>query len=188
MWIPIFPAKTPNDPNFTGAQEKGNAIYDQRNRFVLSGFYTAPGNSGAVAVATLGSGLPYNFTTGTTNGGDTGATTDRPVVDGVVVGRNAGRGPCHLQFRSVHRASLCPRSDRVQLDLRAEAFNVFKPMLTLWATVDVGQWSGFRHRLRIAACRHYEPASGTLAAVFGQGDFLILAFDKVAAQNHVPSL
>ena len=41
---------------------------------------------------TLASGLPFNYTTGTTNSGDTGATTDRPVINGVVVGRNTGRG------------------------------------------------------------------------------------------------
>ena len=40
----------------------------------------------------MAGGLPYNLTTGTTNSGDTGATTDRPVINGVVVGRNTGRG------------------------------------------------------------------------------------------------
>jgi len=45
---PDIPAK-PQRSNFTGAQEKGNAIYDQRNRFVLSGFYTAPWKFRAVA-------------------------------------------------------------------------------------------------------------------------------------------
>ena len=74
------------------AQEIGNAIYDQRNRFVLSGFYDAPFKFRVGGVLTLGSGLPYNITTGTTNSGDTGATTDRPVVNGAVVGRNTGRG------------------------------------------------------------------------------------------------
>jgi len=117
--------KHPNDPNFTGAQEKGNAIYDQRNRFVLSGFYTAPWKFRGGGVATLGSGLPYNFTTGTTNGGDTGATTDRPVVDGVVVGRNAGRGRAIYSFDPFIERPFALGSDRVQLDLRAEAFNVF---------------------------------------------------------------
>jgi hypothetical protein len=40
----------------------------------------------------LGSGLPFNIVTGTNNSGDTGATTDRPVINGVVIGRNTGRG------------------------------------------------------------------------------------------------
>jgi hypothetical protein len=64
-------------------------IYDQRNRFVLSGVPLKIHFSG---VATLASGLPFNYTTGTTNSGATGATTDRPVIDGEVVGRNVGHG------------------------------------------------------------------------------------------------
>jgi hypothetical protein len=76
----------------TGETEMGNAIFDQRNRFVLSGVYAAPFGFTAGGVATLAGGLPYNYTTGVTNSGDTGATTDRPVINGVVVGRDTGRG------------------------------------------------------------------------------------------------
>ena len=89
---PDIPSQNPNDPNFTGRIENANAIFDQRNRFVLSGLYVLPLKIHFSGVATLGSGLPYNFTTGTTNSGDTGATTDRPVIGGEVVGRNAGHG------------------------------------------------------------------------------------------------
>jgi hypothetical protein len=39
---PDAPGGNPNDPNFPGIQEKGNAIFDQRHRFVLSGTYGAP--------------------------------------------------------------------------------------------------------------------------------------------------
>ena len=39
---PDATGQNPNDPNFTGVQEKGNAIFDQRHRFVLSGTYSAP--------------------------------------------------------------------------------------------------------------------------------------------------
>lgn len=49
-------------------------------------------------VVTLATGLPYNYSTGLNNSGDTGATTDRPVINGVVVGRNAGRGPPIYDF------------------------------------------------------------------------------------------
>jgi hypothetical protein len=49
-------------------------------------------------VATLASGFPYNYTTGVNNAGDTGATTDRPVINGVVVGRNTGRGRAIYDF------------------------------------------------------------------------------------------
>lgn len=76
------------------------------------------------AVATLASGLPYNWVTGLTNSGDTGATTDRPVVDGVVVGRNVGRG------RDVYDvAPLVERpitfSDHFRVEPRIEVFNLF---------------------------------------------------------------
>jgi hypothetical protein len=74
-------------------------------------------------IASLAGGLPYNLTTGVTNSGDTGATTDRPVINGVVVGRDTGRG------RSIY--SVDPFVERtftiyenLHLDLRAEAFNV----------------------------------------------------------------
>jgi hypothetical protein len=122
---PDIPSQNPNDPNFPGAQEKGNAIYDQRNRFVLSGFYTAPWKIRVGGVATLASGLPYNFTTGTTNSGDTGATTDRPVINGVVMGRNAGHGRPIYSFDPFLERPFALGTERVQLNLRAEAFNVF---------------------------------------------------------------
>lgn len=51
-----------------------------------------PLNINIGGVGTLGTGLLYNLVTGTTNSGDTGATTDRPVVNGAVISRNAGRG------------------------------------------------------------------------------------------------
>jgi hypothetical protein len=122
---PDIPSQNPNDPNFTGAKEKGNAIYDQRNRFVLSGFYTAPWKFRVGGIVTLASGLPYNFTTGSTNSGDTGATTDRPVINGVVAGRNAGRGRPIYSFDPFVERPIALGTDRVWLILRAEAFNVF---------------------------------------------------------------
>jgi hypothetical protein len=120
---PDATSQNPNDPNQTGQAEYGNALYDQRNRFVLSGFYTVPLKVRIGGIASLAGGLPYNLTTGVTNSGDTGATTDRPVINGVVVGRDTGRG------RSIY--SVDPFVERtftiyenLHLDLRAEAFNV----------------------------------------------------------------
>ena len=86
---PDVPGQNPNDPNFTGRVEYGNAIFDQRHRFVLSGVYVLPLKIDLGGVFTAATGLPYNIVTGTNNSGDTGATTDRPVIGGVVVGRNA---------------------------------------------------------------------------------------------------
>ena len=122
---PDIPNQNPNDANFTGRAENGNAIFDQRQRFVLSGVYTAPLKITLGGVATLASGLPYNITTGTTNSGDTGATTDRPVINGVVVGRNTGRGQAIYDIAPFIERSFALGTERVQLNLRAEAFNVF---------------------------------------------------------------
>jgi hypothetical protein len=122
---PDLPSQNPNDPNFVNAQEKGNAIFDQRNRLVLSGFYTAPLSIRLGGIATLASGLPYNITTGVTNSGDTGATSDRPVINGVVVGRNAGRGAAIYSIDPFIERSFPLAAERLNLNLRAEAFNVF---------------------------------------------------------------
>ena len=120
---PDIPSQNPNDPNFAGRIENANAIFDQRNRFVLSGLYVLPLKIHFSGVATLGSGLPYNITTGTTNSGDTGATTDRPVINGVVIGRNAGHGnPIYDISPALQRAF---GTERLHVVLRAEAFNVF---------------------------------------------------------------
>ncbi len=122
---PDIPNQNPNDPNFTGRVENASAIFDQRHRFVLSGVLVAPLNISMGGVATLGSGLPYNFVTGTANSGDTGATTDRPVINGVVVGRNAGRGEPIYDVSPFIERPFSLGSERRLLILRAEAFNVF---------------------------------------------------------------
>ncbi len=121
---PDLPSQNPNDPNFTGKVENGNAIFDQRQRFVLSGVYYLPFKINFGGVATLASGLPYNYTTGTTNSGDTGATTDRPVINGVVVGRNIGRGNAIYDVSPFLERPFAI-GEHVRLLLRAEAFNVF---------------------------------------------------------------
>ncbi len=121
---PDVPSQNPNDANFTGRVENGNAIFDQRQRFVLSGIYTAPFQITVGMVSTLASGLPYNIVTGTTNSGDTGATTDRPVIDGVVVGRNTGRGQAIFDISPFVERPFGFGGERIRLVLRAEAFNV----------------------------------------------------------------
>ncbi len=122
---PDVPGGNPNDPNFTGHVEYGNAIFDQRHRFVLSGYYAAPLGITFSMVTTLATGLPFNYTTGTNNSGDTGATTDRPVIGGVVVGRNVGRGmPIYEVSPAIERAFGLWR-ERVRVVPRLEAFNVF---------------------------------------------------------------
>jgi len=120
---PDAPGGNPNDPNFINEQEKGNAIFDQRHRFVLSGTFHAPFGINAGGITTLASGLPFNLVTGTTNSGDTGATTDRPVINGVVVGRNTGRGRAIYDF-SPFVEKVFKAGENLRAQLRAEAFNV----------------------------------------------------------------
>lgn len=122
---PDVPGQNPNDPNFPGRAEKGNAIFDQRHRFVLSGFYEAPWKITLGGVATLASGLPYNFVTGSTNSGDLGATTDRPVIHGAVVGRNTGRGRSIYQVDPFVERRFPLGKNRMEIQIRAAAFNVF---------------------------------------------------------------
>jgi hypothetical protein len=121
---PDVPSQNPNDPLQTGAAELGNAIFDQRHRVVLSGVYAAPFGITAGGIATLASGLPYNYVTGVTNSGDTGATTDRPVINGAVVGRNTGRGTAIYDLSPFVGKRMRLGTERLHANLRAEAFNV----------------------------------------------------------------
>ncbi len=122
---PDIPGQNPNDANFTGHVEYSSAIFDQRHRFVLSGLYMLPGKIGFGGVFTAGTGLPYNIVTGTVNSGDTGATTDRPVINGVVIGRNAGRGGTVWDLSPFLERQFSLGTERLRLLLRAESFNVF---------------------------------------------------------------
>jgi hypothetical protein len=121
---PDVPSQNPNDPLKTGAEELGNSIFDQRHRFVLSGVYDAPFGIMMGGIATLASGLPYNFVTGVTNSGDTGATTDRPVINGAVVGRNTGRGIAIYDLSPFVGKRVMLGTERLHANLRAEAFNL----------------------------------------------------------------
>jgi hypothetical protein len=122
---PDTTSQNPNDPNFTGKVENGNAIFDQRQRFVLSGVYALPWKINFGGIATLATGLPYNYTTGVTNSGDTGATTDRPVINGVVVGRDIGHGRPIYDVEPFLERPFTFWNERLHVDLRMEAFNVF---------------------------------------------------------------
>ena len=121
---PDVPSQNPNDPLATGEAELGNEIFDQRHRFVLSGIYVGPLGISAGGIATLASGLPYNIVTGVNNSGDTGTTTDRPVIDGAVVGRNTGRGAAIYDLEPFVGKRIALGTERVHANLRAEAFNL----------------------------------------------------------------
>ena len=121
---PDVPGGNPNDANLTGIQEKASAIFDQRHRLVLSGVYNGPWGFNVGGIGTLASALPFNFVTGTNNSGDAGATTDRPVINGAVVGRNAGRGRAIYDFSPFVEKDFGLR-ESVHLKARVESFNVF---------------------------------------------------------------
>lgn len=121
---PDVPSQNPNDPRRPGRTwELGNAIYDQRNRLVLSGVYPAPWGIRLGGIAMIAGGLPYNVVTGVNNSGDTGATTDRPVIDGVVVRRNTGRGTPMYELDPFVAKRVQLGSEHHWVNLRAEAFN-----------------------------------------------------------------
>jgi hypothetical protein len=120
---PDAPGGDPNDVNEVGKFERGNSLLDQRHRAVVSGWWQLPYHFVLGGATTLASGRPYNITSGVDNNGD-GATTDRPVINGTVLGRNTGRGtPVYDLSTFVERNFKL--TERLQLGLRAEAFNLF---------------------------------------------------------------
>jgi outer membrane receptor protein involved in Fe transport len=102
-------------------KEWADSLLDQRHRGVLSGWVRLPWDFNFGGVATFATGRPYNITTGADNNGD-GSNTDRPVIDGHVIGRNAGRGH-DLYDLSLFLEHEFPMGGAT-LGLRAEVFNV----------------------------------------------------------------
>lgn len=117
------PSENPNDFNQLGSYERGNSLFDQRHRAVFSGSWQLPYGLDAGGLASLGSGMPFNITTGADNNGD-GSLSDRPVINGAVVGRDTGRGTPAYTLSPFVEETFNLR-ERSRLTLRAEAFNVF---------------------------------------------------------------
>ena len=69
------------------------------------------------------SGFPFNITTGVDNNGD-GNTSDRPVTNSVVIGRDAGQVPATTDIDVALQKSF-HITERFNLILRAESFNTF---------------------------------------------------------------
>jgi outer membrane receptor protein involved in Fe transport len=114
------PGGDPQDVQLV-SKEWADSLLDQRHRGVLSGWVRLPWEFNFGGVATYATGRPYNITTGADNNGD-GSNTDRPVIDGHVIGRNAGRGG------DLYDLSLFLERDfplgGTTLGLRAEVFNL----------------------------------------------------------------
>ena len=105
-----------------GEEERGPSLLDQRHRAVLTFIYHLPLNISAGTVTQVASGRPFNATTGVDNNGD-GATNDRPVVNGTVIGKSAFHGT-GTQDVSMFVEGRVKTGGRTLL-LRLEGFNLF---------------------------------------------------------------
>ena len=168
---PDATAQNPNDPRLTGKIENGNALFDQRNRLVISGFYILPGKVVIGGVATLASGLVYDYRHRRQQ--QRRRRHRRPP-------RNQWRSsrPQHrpwqpdLRFRPVPGAPLhalqrarayCPTSRSVQR-LQPRQFRGLQRHL--------GQRRHRRRRLRSPAGRHHQPVTGAIGPVLSQDRIL----------------
>jgi hypothetical protein len=117
---PDAPGGDPNDVHRLD-KEWADSLLDQRHRAVLSGWVGLPLALRFGGIAEYATGRPFNITTGVDNNGD-GANTDRPVINGHVISRNAGRGD------DLYQLTLFLERDFAigfgTLGLRAEVFNV----------------------------------------------------------------
>jgi outer membrane receptor protein involved in Fe transport len=126
---PDAPGGDANDANQLGAFERGDSVLDQRHRAAISGWWNLPQHFVIGGLATLASSRPFNATTGVDNNGDA-SNTDRPFLNGAVVGRNSFRGNTLYDFSPfVERAFVL--NERVSLTLRAEGFNIFNHANTI---------------------------------------------------------
>ncbi len=115
--------QNPNDYGCLVVCEKATSLLNQTNRASLSATYQLPYGfmlSGWVQAA---SGFPFNITTGTDNNGD-GNNSDRPVINGAVLGRDAGQVPATTDIDVALQKSF-HITERFNLILRAESFNTF---------------------------------------------------------------
>lgn len=107
--------------NYDLRPEWGRANYDRRHKFTFAGTYSAFWDLRVGAILSLGSGLPYDITTGLDNNHDT-QFTDRP--PGVT--RNTGNGPelANLDLRCAKSFRLsAEQSDHRRLEVGVDAFN-----------------------------------------------------------------
>ena len=120
---PDAPGGDPNDASQLGRFERAHSLLEQRHRAVISGWWQLPYHFTFGGVASLASGRPFNYTTGTDNNGD-GANSDRPVISGEVVPRNAGRGT-PLYDVGLFLEKEFSFTEHVRASVRAESFNLF---------------------------------------------------------------
>ena len=115
----------PNESHISqlGEIERGPSVVDQRHRAVLTFHYRFPLEITAGTVSTFASARPFNATTGVDNNGD-GINNDRPMINGVVLGKSAFRGtPTSDVAAFVEKRFSFSESKAILL--RLEGFNLF---------------------------------------------------------------
>jgi outer membrane receptor protein involved in Fe transport len=109
----------PDTFGLSNSLERGPTDFYQRHRFVAHGLLELPLHSQLSFIATLASGLPVNPLTGDDTNGD-GYRVDRPAG----FARNSFRTPMQASFDASFSKRFALR-ENVQLEFRAEAFNLF---------------------------------------------------------------
>ena len=114
----------PNETNLSrlGEEERGLSLLDQRHRAVINFAYMLPHGITAGTFTQFASARPFSATTGVDNNGD-GSNTDRPVIDGSVVGRSTFRSTATSEVALFVEGRI--KLQRQTLLLRLEGFNLF---------------------------------------------------------------
>jgi len=116
---------------FDPGAERGPSLQDQRHRLVVSGSYLLPRDIRLAAIATLGSGRPYNLLAGVDLNGDGNGGAfppDRarriPSDAASSVGRNTETLPVQATV-DVRMSHTFARAGRTRIDGIVEVFNLF---------------------------------------------------------------
>jgi len=115
----------PSESNISrlGGYEWGPSVVDQRHRAVITFLYRFPFEITAGTVSMFASARTFNATTGIDNNGD-GLNNDRPVIQGVIIGKSAFRGTATQDVAAFVEKKI-KTSDRTSIHLRLEGFNLF---------------------------------------------------------------
>ncbi|HEY6352613.1 MAG TPA: TonB-dependent receptor [Candidatus Angelobacter sp.] len=106
--------------------DRGLSTFDQRHKFTFAGIFDSPWKNPIIGgfefspILRYNSGHPFNLLAGADLNGDNNSNTDRPPG----AGRNTGLGPNYFDIdaRLSRRIKI---TERVSLQLMAEAFNLF---------------------------------------------------------------
>jgi hypothetical protein len=115
----------PNESHISqlGEIERGPSVVDQRHRAVITFHYRFPWDFTAGTVSMFASARPFNATTGADNNGD-GINNDRPLIDGVILGKSTFRGTSTSEV-SAFVEKRFRFSESKAIVLRLEGFNLF---------------------------------------------------------------